>query len=66
MGFDDIDLAQQFIPPLTSIRQDRLVIGETAAEMLMAEIKSPEDEQPEPVTVLPVSLVTRGSTAAVK
>lgn len=66
MGFDDIDLAQQFIPPLTSIRQDRLVIGETAAKMLMAEIKSSDDEQPEPVTVLPVSLVTRGSTAAVK
>ena len=64
MGFDDIDLAEQFIPPLTSIRQDRLMIGETAAKMLMARIKAPNDAQAEHSAVLPVSLVIRESTAA--
>ncbi|MEC8194759.1 MAG: LacI family DNA-binding transcriptional regulator [Pseudomonadota bacterium] len=64
MGFDDIDLAEQFIPPLTSVRQDRLLIGQTAAKMLMARIKAPDDDQLEHAAVLPVSLVTRESTAA--
>jgi len=63
MGFDDIDFAEQFIPPLTSIRQDRLSIGETAARMLMARIVTPGDGNPEHAAVLPVSLVVRGSTA---
>lgn len=63
MGFDDIDLAAQFIPPLTTIRQDRFVIGETAADMLMARIAAPDEDQLHHVAVLPVSLVTRQSTA---
>ncbi len=63
MGFDDIDLAEQFIPPVTSIRQDRLVIGETAAKMLMARIMTPDDEPLCHAAVLPVSLVVRKSTA---
>ncbi len=66
MGFDDIDLAEQFIPPLTSVRQDRLLIGETAAKMLMARVKTPGDDQLEHAAVIPVSLVTRESTAAPK
>lgn len=63
MGFDDIDLAEQFIPPLTSIRQDRLVIGETAARMLMERIVTPNKEPSVHAAVLPVSLVVRESTA---
>ncbi len=63
MGFDDIDLAEQFIPPLTTIRQDRLIIGETAAKMLMSRILNPGDPQAENSAVLPVSLVIRDSTA---
>lgn len=63
MGFDDIDLAEQFIPPLTSIRQDRLMIGETAAKMLMARILSPEEDHDDHAAILPVSLVVRKSTA---
>ena len=61
MGFDDIDLAEQFIPPLTSIRQDRMMIGETAAKMLLARIVTPSEENFERATVLPVSLVIRES-----
>ena len=64
MGFDDIDLAEQFIPPLTTIRQDRLMIGETSAEMLMARIVAPNAEYPCNAAVLPVSLVVRKSTAS--
>lgn len=64
MGFDDIDFAEQFIPPLTSIRQDRLVIGDTAAKMLMDRILNPDEQQNEQATVLPVSLVIRESTAS--
>ncbi|MDB2564028.1 LacI family transcriptional regulator [Amylibacter sp.] len=64
MGFDDIDLAEQFIPPLTTIRQNRIMIGETAAKMLMARIISPAIEHEVHNAVLPVSLVLRESTAA--
>jgi LacI family repressor for deo operon, udp, cdd, tsx, nupC, and nupG len=64
MGFDDIDLAEQFIPPLTSIRQDRLMIGETAAKMLMERILTPSEAHSVHAAVLPVSLVVRESTAS--
>ena len=64
MGFDDIDLAEQFIPPLTSIRQDRQIIGETAAKMLMKRIVTPHQEPSVNATILPVSLVIRESTAS--
>lgn len=63
MGFDDIDLAEQFIPSLTSIKQDRLLIGETAAQMLMERIERPDAVCDERSAVLPVSLVARDSTA---
>lgn len=63
MGFDDIDLAEQFIPSLTSIRQDRLSIGEISATMLIKRIETPNAEHQKNPTVLPVSLVVRDSTA---
>lgn len=64
MGFDDIELAEQFIPPLTTIRQDRLMIGQTAAKMLMSQIVDRDGEQSEHAAVQPVSLVVRKSTAS--
>jgi LacI family repressor for deo operon, udp, cdd, tsx, nupC, and nupG len=64
MGFDDIDFAEQFIPPLTTIRQDRRLIGETAAKMLLARIVHSNDGNLEHAAVLPVSLVIRESTAS--
>lgn len=63
MGFDDIDLAEQFIPPLTSIRQDRLLIGETAASMLLERLTTQSGEGTEHAAVVPVSLIIRESTA---
>ena len=64
MGFDDIDLAEQFIPPLTTIRQDRLVIGDTAANMLLARLPASHEDTLENAAVLPVSIVVRASTAS--
>lgn len=64
MGFDDIELAEQFIPPLTSVRQDRLLLGETAADMLLARLEAASAEGLEHAAVVPVSLVVRESTAA--
>jgi LacI family repressor for deo operon, udp, cdd, tsx, nupC, and nupG len=64
MGFDDIDFAEQFIPPLTTIRQDRRLIGETAAKMLLARIVHSNGGNLEHAAVLPVSLVIRESTAS--
>ena len=64
MGFDDIDLAEQFIPPLTTIRQDRLRLGETAANMLLARLDVNHQEIEEFSSIIPVSLIIRNSTAA--
>jgi LacI family transcriptional regulator, repressor for deo operon, udp, cdd, tsx, nupC, and nupG len=64
MGFDDIDLAEQFIPPLTTMRQDRLHIGKTAANMLLGRLEGNQQDNEESMSIVPVSLVIRGSTAA--
>ncbi len=63
MGFDDIGIAEQFIPPLTTIRQDRLLLGEIAASMLMERIEAPDGGSLEHVAIVPVSLIIRESTA---
>ena len=63
MGFDDIDLAEQFIPPLTTMRQDRRRLGETAASMLMERLEPSARAGAEYAAVIPVSLIIRESTA---
>lgn len=35
-GFDDLDIAKYMKPPLTTIRQDALLIGETALHLLLS------------------------------
>jgi LacI family repressor for deo operon, udp, cdd, tsx, nupC, and nupG len=67
IGFDDIEMAAHFIPPLTTIRQPRALIGETAAEMLVGLIQSDAplpDIRAGMTRRLPVELVPRGSTAS--
>jgi DNA-binding LacI/PurR family transcriptional regulator len=61
VGFDDSRLAALTHPPLTTVRQDRVGLGEAAARALAAAIEQP-DETPVP-TVLPVELVVRGSSS---
>ena len=66
MGFDDIELAEQFIPPLTTIRQDRLRIGETAADMLLERLDVGSEASAEFSSIVPVSLIVRDSTAVLR
>lgn len=64
MGFDDIDIAEQFIPPLTTIRQDRMVIGQTAATMLLECIEGQVPHTGKQQAVVPTTLIVRKSTGA--
>lgn len=64
IGFDDIPLANQVQPGLTTIRQPFWRMGWYAVDMLLS-LKNDPDTPPEPVT-LPVELVVRGTTATPK
>ena len=57
IGFDDSVVATTSRPTLSSIKQDVVNLGETAADLLLAKLKG---ETPDPV-ILPVELVTRES-----
>lgn len=57
VGFDDSLIAQTTRPSLTSVRQDILGLGMTAARLIIALLNG---EKPEPV-VLPTELVVRNS-----
>jgi LacI family transcriptional regulator len=61
IGFDDIAFARHFSPPLTTIRQDRKLLGETAASHLIRMIEDSDHQLPE-VTKCPVELIKREST----
>lgn len=63
VGFDDIDIAAQFIPGLTTIRQPRLEIGEGAAAALIGLIRNPGEPVDTRPKMLPAELIVRGSTA---
>lgn len=58
-GFDDLPLAHKLIPPLTTIRQDRLTSGRCAYSTLSALI----DRIPISKTLLRALLVERSTTA---
>ncbi len=60
VGFDDIDLASVFKPKLTTIKQNPVDIGTTAARLLIDQIK----ERPIPFkgNYIPFRLVVREST----
>lgn len=66
VGFDDIDIAAHFIPPLTTIHQPRAAIGEAAAGMLLGLMATEDGEGAAPGRVLPTELVVRASTAPPK
>ena len=77
VGFDDIDMSEYYVPALTTIRQDRVLIGRTAARALLERLTGPAPEPPPaaspgaspapppvpPPVLLPVELVVRASTA---
>ena len=59
VGFDDIRLAELVSPPLTTIRQDMVGIGQAAGRALVEQIENPDSTPP--VLTLPVELVVRAS-----
>lgn len=65
VGFDNIELAEYTIPPLTTISQPIEWMGEIAAKKLIQRIE--EEDSMEPTRqLLPVELVVRGSSGATK
>jgi LacI family transcriptional regulator len=64
IGYDDIDLAPIFSPPLTTIRQPKYDLGYTAANLLLNEITSHSSHQHQQVMFRP-ELVCRESTTPV-
>jgi LacI family repressor for deo operon, udp, cdd, tsx, nupC, and nupG len=67
VGFDDIEIAQRFIPALTTIHQPRFEMGEIAAAELIALIRNPDRDRAEAPAkkVLSATLVVRSSTRAI-
>lgn len=62
VGFNDMPFAEDFSPPLTTVRAPFLEMGSEAARLLLEGITARSQS---PVTVmLPVSLIVRGSTAS--
>ncbi|BCT77433.1 LacI family transcriptional regulator [Sinomonas cyclohexanicum] len=61
VGYDDIDFASAAVVPLSSIRQPRELIGQTAVQILREEAQDPSRE-PRQVLFKP-ELVVRASTA---
>jgi LacI family transcriptional regulator, repressor for deo operon, udp, cdd, tsx, nupC, and nupG len=62
VGFDNIEIVAHTTPPLTTICQPRLAIGETAARLMLGLIA--DEPVPADDVVLPVELIVRASTAA--
>jgi LacI family transcriptional regulator len=64
-GHNDMPIAEQFVPPLTTVRVDLYREGVTAAELLVEMMeRAPEPREPKHI-VLPVEIVIRASTRAV-
>jgi LacI family transcriptional regulator len=59
VGFDDFLVSEALIPPVTVVSQDPVLMGRTAAEMLMRRIAG--DKSPPIRVILPTSLIVRGS-----
>lgn len=64
IGFDDIPLAKFVDPPLTTIKQDKELIGRQAAVLLLNEINGLSKNHT--TKVVPVQLLKRDSCAAIE
>jgi LacI family transcriptional regulator len=61
VGYDDIPIATYTIPPLTTVAQPFIEMGETAVDMLFKQIENPD--LPTEKAVLPTRLVIRQTTS---
>lgn len=61
IGFDDMPFSKYFTPTLTTIAQDRKVLGETAAQTLISLIED-DHLNIEEIKRIPVQLIEREST----
>jgi LacI family transcriptional regulator len=64
VGFDDIEKASHSDPPLTTLRVDRIEMGNLGAKTILARVRNPED--PPRQIELPVRLIERASTRTIK
>lgn len=62
IGYDDIQLAQYMMPPLTTIHQPKDSLGELAVDALLHRLQDPEAEPQ--VLVLTPELVVRQSVGS--
>jgi LacI family transcriptional regulator len=62
IGFDDIDLASEITPALTTVRIPLTEIGRRAADLVVDQIESPEAARPAQTDIVPFELVVRAST----
>ncbi len=63
VGFDDIALAQHYVPPLTTMRQPCAAVGRLAAQALIDVIEGEPRSRVPRRMVLSSDLIIRGSTA---
>ena len=64
VGYDDIDIAERYIPALTTVWQPRFELGHSVAEMLLEGMENGGFGDEIPLKTLPVKLTVRQSTAA--
>lgn len=62
VGFDDLPEAKHFLPPLTTVRQDFVALGERAVDVLLAALEGRELDRR---SVISPTLVVRASSAPV-
>ncbi|WP_149085953.1 MULTISPECIES: LacI family DNA-binding transcriptional regulator [Microbacterium] len=66
VGFDDVPEAANFLPPLTTVRQDFTTLAHRAVTALVAAVESASADAPAgsaPAVIVPTHLVERSSTA---
>jgi DNA-binding LacI/PurR family transcriptional regulator len=62
VGFDDMDVAASFWPPLTTVRQDFAAVGRLSIQKLLTKVSG---TIPGPdTTIVPTALIIRASTAS--
>ncbi len=62
VGFDDMEEAHSFWPPLTTVRQDFAAVGRLSLQKLLDKVEANDGENDK--TTVPTHLVIRASTAA--